>query len=99
MSCQPPHACGCSIFVEGENVLAFCRVAASLNQAVGEICATDAKLAQCLGDDLRAFPNQFPAPPQFLNHLLDLMVVETVGELQRPNEFRDDQHGQKPGNS
>jgi hypothetical protein len=74
-------------------------VAASLNQAVGEICATDAKLAPCLSDDLRAFHNQFPAPPQFLNNVLDLMLVETGGELQHPNQFRDDHHGQKPGNS
>jgi hypothetical protein len=43
----------------------------------GEICATDAKLAQCLGGDLRGLHNQFPAPPQFLNNLLDLMLVET----------------------
>jgi hypothetical protein len=74
-------------------------LAASLNQAVGEICATDAKLAPCLSDDLRSFHNQFPAPPQFLNNVLDLMPVETGGELERANELRDDHHRRKPGNS
>jgi hypothetical protein len=56
------HASGSSIFVDSENVLAFCRVAPSLNQAVGEIYASDAKLAQCRGDDPRAFHSQFLAP-------------------------------------
>jgi hypothetical protein len=78
------HASGSSIFVEGDNVLAFCRGAASLNQAVGEIYASDAKLAQCLGDELRALHRQFLAPQQFLNNVLDLMLFETFRRTAAP---------------
>jgi hypothetical protein len=72
-------------------------MAAALAQAIGEIRAADAKLAQWLGNDLRPFNNQFPARQQPLKDVLNFGLLETAGELQDPNQLHDDHQGQKPG--
>src|SRR5271166_735078 len=91
------HARTCRLPVEGDGVLAFRGMAGALNETVGKIRAAGVELSKGLPDDSRALNRQFFASQQGLQDPLNLALFKTVGNLQHPHQFRDDDKGQKSG--